>query len=121
MLAPERGADSVVWLASAPDAALLDGDYVVKRRVVTPSRARAQRRARSPAVEITERLTGETWPEPLLRPPGARRGRRDAPDGSRQVIAAYVVTNGLFTLGGVAHLEREHALPARGAGWTSSR
>jgi NAD(P)-dependent dehydrogenase (short-subunit alcohol dehydrogenase family) len=34
---PERGARSLVWLAIAPEAAQLDGEYVVDEKVKTPS------------------------------------------------------------------------------------
>lgn len=40
---PEQGADTLVWLASAPEAAALKGQYVSDRRPVAPSR-----RARDP-------------------------------------------------------------------------
>jgi NAD(P)-dependent dehydrogenase (short-subunit alcohol dehydrogenase family) len=36
---PERGARSLVWLALAPEAAQLTGEYVVNEKVGTPSRA----------------------------------------------------------------------------------
>lgn len=35
---PEQGADSLIWLATAPEAASLEGEYVSKRRPVTPSK-----------------------------------------------------------------------------------
>ena len=37
-ISPEQGADSLVWLATSPDAASLRGEYVSKRRVVTPQK-----------------------------------------------------------------------------------
>lgn len=36
---PEQGADSLVWLASAPEAAALRGEYISNRRVATPSKS----------------------------------------------------------------------------------
>ncbi|MCP3057905.1 SDR family oxidoreductase [Myxococcus sp. K38C18041901] len=35
---PEQGADSLIWLATAPEAATLRGEYVSKRRAVTPQK-----------------------------------------------------------------------------------
>lgn len=35
---PEQGADSLVWLATSPEAASLKGEYVSKRRPVTPQK-----------------------------------------------------------------------------------
>jgi NAD(P)-dependent dehydrogenase (short-subunit alcohol dehydrogenase family) len=37
MRSPERGARSLVWLALAPEAGALDGEYVEDERVVSPS------------------------------------------------------------------------------------
>lgn len=39
LLTPERGADTLVWLASAPDAADKSGGYYVRRRLAQPSAA----------------------------------------------------------------------------------
>ena len=55
---PARGADSGIWLATAPEAASLSGQYVVDRRVRTP---RGQGTDDSLAAElwrISERLVG---------------------------------------------------------------
>ncbi|AGC48090.1 short-chain dehydrogenase/reductase [Myxococcus stipitatus DSM 14675] len=35
---PEQGADSLIWLATAPEAASLKGEYVSKRRAVRPQK-----------------------------------------------------------------------------------
>jgi NAD(P)-dependent dehydrogenase (short-subunit alcohol dehydrogenase family) len=35
---PEQGADSLIWLATSPEAASLKGVYVENRRSVTPSK-----------------------------------------------------------------------------------
>lgn len=35
---PEQGADSLIWLATSPEAASLKGEYVSKRRAATPSK-----------------------------------------------------------------------------------
>lgn len=37
MSTPEQGADSLVWLATAPEAAALKGEFVSKRRPATPA------------------------------------------------------------------------------------
>ncbi len=59
---PERGADSSVWLAASPDAAELQGAYVVDRRVRQPSAmARDQ--------ELADRLWRSS--EELVRPSGS--------------------------------------------------
>jgi hypothetical protein len=47
---PEQGADSLVWLATAPEAASLRGEYVSKRRSVPP-----QKQARDP------KLAADLW------------------------------------------------------------
>jgi NAD(P)-dependent dehydrogenase (short-subunit alcohol dehydrogenase family) len=47
---PEQGADSLVWLATSPEAASLKGEYVSKRRPVTP-----QKQARDP------QLAADLW------------------------------------------------------------
>ncbi|WP_348698447.1 SDR family NAD(P)-dependent oxidoreductase [Duganella fentianensis] len=36
-IAPAQGADSLIWLATAPEAAELRGQYVSKRRAITPA------------------------------------------------------------------------------------
>lgn len=37
-ITPEQGADSLVWLATSPEAASLKGEFVAKRRAVTPQK-----------------------------------------------------------------------------------
>ncbi len=37
-ITPEQGADSLIWLATSPEAASLQGEYVSKRHPVTPSK-----------------------------------------------------------------------------------
>ncbi len=54
-MTPERGADSQIWLAAAPEAAELRGAYVVRRRVRRPSAdARDDRLARALWERTTE-------------------------------------------------------------------
>jgi len=40
-ITPEEGADSLIWLATSPEAASLRGQYISKRRPVTPSNKQA--------------------------------------------------------------------------------
>ncbi len=47
---PEQGADSLIWLATSPEAASLKGEYVSKRRLATP-----QKRA------LDTKLAGGLW------------------------------------------------------------
>jgi NAD(P)-dependent dehydrogenase (short-subunit alcohol dehydrogenase family) len=55
---PAQGADTLVWLSSAPEALEGSGDYWVKRRRVTPSRT-ARDDTRADALwATTSRLTG---------------------------------------------------------------
>ena len=57
-VSPAQGADTLVWLSSAPEALVGAGDYWVKRRRVTPSRtARDDARAEQ-LWETTCKLTG---------------------------------------------------------------
>lgn len=39
MLSPEKGADTGAWLATSPEAAGVNGAYLIRRRVVTPGKA----------------------------------------------------------------------------------
>ena len=59
---PERGADTQVWLASAPEAALLDGAYVSGRRPVRPSALGTSESLARQLWEMSEEATGESWP-----------------------------------------------------------
>ena len=55
---PAQGADTLVWLSSAPEALEGSGDYWVKRRRATPSRT-ARDDTRADALwATTSRLTG---------------------------------------------------------------
>lgn len=37
-VSPEQGADSLIWLATAPEAGNLHGEYISKRKAVTPNK-----------------------------------------------------------------------------------
>ncbi len=62
---PQDGADSQIWLASAPEAAGLDGAYVVDRRVVTPSKLALNDALARRLWAVSEQMVGEHWPDPL--------------------------------------------------------
>jgi NAD(P)-dependent dehydrogenase (short-subunit alcohol dehydrogenase family) len=57
-LSPERGADTVVYLASSPDVAEKTGGYYVKRQRREPSAAGSDDAAARNLWEISEELTG---------------------------------------------------------------
>ena len=58
LLTPERGADTVIWLAASPEVEGQSGGYYVKRRLTQPSRAARDPRAAARLWAASERLTG---------------------------------------------------------------
>jgi NAD(P)-dependent dehydrogenase (short-subunit alcohol dehydrogenase family) len=58
LLSPERGADTIVYLASSPDAADQAGGYYVKRQRREPSAAARDDAAARQWWEISEQMTG---------------------------------------------------------------
>jgi len=58
MASPERGADTIVYLASSPDVAGQTGGYYVKRQRREPSAAARDDAAAGKLWEISEELTG---------------------------------------------------------------
>ena len=60
LLSPERGADTIVYLASSPDVASETGGYYVKRRRREPSAAARDDAAARKLWQISEELTGLT-------------------------------------------------------------
>jgi NAD(P)-dependent dehydrogenase (short-subunit alcohol dehydrogenase family) len=58
MASPERGADTIVYLASSPDVAGQTGGYYVKRQRREPSAAARDDAAARELWEISEKLTG---------------------------------------------------------------
>jgi hypothetical protein len=58
LLSPERGADTIVYLASSPDAADQTGGYYVKRQRREPSAAARDDAAARQWWEISEQMTG---------------------------------------------------------------
>ncbi len=63
-LSPERGADTIVYLASSPDVAGETGGYYVKRQLREPSAAARDDAAARKLWEISERMTGLTPAQP---------------------------------------------------------
>ena len=57
--APEQGADSLIWLATSPDAASLKGEYVSKRRPVTPQKQALDPKLAADLWTLSERLCAE--------------------------------------------------------------
>jgi len=53
---PEQGADSLVWLATSPEAASLKGEYVSKRRPVTPQKQALDSNLATDLWTLSERL-----------------------------------------------------------------
>lgn len=58
MLSPERGADTIVYLATSPDVAGQTGGYYVKRQQREPSAAARDDAAAGKLWDISEKLTG---------------------------------------------------------------
>ncbi|MGC3998226.1 MAG: SDR family oxidoreductase [Anaeromyxobacter sp.] len=56
---PEQGADSLIWLATSPEAASLQGEYVSKRRPVTPQRQALDPKLAADLWALSERLCAE--------------------------------------------------------------
>jgi retinol dehydrogenase 12 len=63
-LSPERGADTVVYLASSPDVAGETGGYYVKRQRREPSAAARDDAAARRLWDISEKMTGLTPAQP---------------------------------------------------------
>ncbi|MBB6583081.1 SDR family oxidoreductase [Ralstonia solanacearum] len=56
---PEQGADSLVWLATSPEAASLRGEYVSNRHPVSPSSQARDPKLASDLWELSEKLCAE--------------------------------------------------------------
>lgn len=56
---PEQGADSLVWLATSPEAAALKAEYVSKRRPATPSKQARDAKLAAGLWELSELLCAE--------------------------------------------------------------
>ncbi|MFT3914877.1 MAG: SDR family NAD(P)-dependent oxidoreductase [Anaeromyxobacteraceae bacterium] len=53
---PEQGADSLIWLATAPEAAALKGEYVSKRRPATPQKQALDAKLAADLWSLSEKL-----------------------------------------------------------------
>jgi NAD(P)-dependent dehydrogenase (short-subunit alcohol dehydrogenase family) len=60
LLDPQRGADTLVWLATSPEVEGASGGYYAKRRLATPSQAARDAAAARRLWQESERLTGLT-------------------------------------------------------------
>ena len=58
MIGPEKGADTVVYLASSPDVANATGEYFVKRRAEHPSKEATDEASAKMLWDVSARLTG---------------------------------------------------------------
>ena len=56
---PEQGADSLIWLATSPEAASLKGEYVSKRRPVTPQKQALDAKLAADLWTLSEKLCAE--------------------------------------------------------------
>lgn len=58
-ITPERGADSLIWLATAPEAAALKGEYVSKRRPATPQKQALDPQLAAELWKLSEKLCAQ--------------------------------------------------------------
>lgn len=56
---PEQGADSLLWLATSPEAASLKGEYVSKRRPATPQRQALDAKLAADLWTLSEKICAE--------------------------------------------------------------
>lgn len=56
---PEQGADSLIWLATAPEAAALKGEYVSKRKPATPNKQALDAKLAADLWMLSETLCAE--------------------------------------------------------------
>jgi NAD(P)-dependent dehydrogenase (short-subunit alcohol dehydrogenase family) len=57
-ITPEKGAETIVYLASAPEVATASGGYYYKRKLATPTRAAQDDAAAERLWEVTKKLAG---------------------------------------------------------------
>jgi NAD(P)-dependent dehydrogenase (short-subunit alcohol dehydrogenase family) len=60
LLTPEKGADTLVWLASAPEAEQFSGGYFVRRRLTQPSAGGRDDAAAARLWQVSEALMAKT-------------------------------------------------------------
>ncbi|MEW6438990.1 MAG: SDR family oxidoreductase [Pseudomonadota bacterium] len=63
-LTPEKGAETIVYLASSPDVARVSGEYFVKNKIAGTSSAARDMKVAAALWRKTAELTGVDWPEP---------------------------------------------------------
>jgi len=63
-ITPEKGADTIVYLATSPDVANISGQYFYKRKIATPTAPARDDRAAAALWEKTAEITGIDWPAP---------------------------------------------------------
>jgi hypothetical protein len=56
MISPERGADTIVYLASSPEVAAVSGEYFAKRKIVETSAAARDMAAAKQLWDVSEAL-----------------------------------------------------------------
>lgn len=56
---PEQGADSLIWLATSPEAAILKGEYISKRRPARPQKQALDAKLASDLWSLSEKLCAE--------------------------------------------------------------
>ncbi|MDY7225707.1 SDR family oxidoreductase [Hyalangium rubrum] len=61
---PEQGADSLIWLATSPEAASLKGEYVSKRRPVTPNKQALDEKLAADLWTLSEKLCAQATARP---------------------------------------------------------
>ncbi|MFT3840082.1 MAG: SDR family oxidoreductase [Myxococcaceae bacterium] len=57
---PEQGADSLLWLATAPEAASVKGEFVSKRKPLTPQKQALDEKLAADLWTLSERLCAQT-------------------------------------------------------------
>ena len=57
---PEQGADSLIWLATSPEAAALKGEYVSKRRPATPQKQALDPKLAADLWTLSDKLCAQT-------------------------------------------------------------
>lgn len=63
-ITPEKGAETIVYLAASPDVAGINGEYFIKNQIAKPSSAARDGAMASALWRKTADLTGVDWPEP---------------------------------------------------------
>jgi len=63
-ITPEKGAETIVYLASSPDVAHVSGEYFVKNKIAGTSSAARDMTVAAALWRKTAELTGVDWPEP---------------------------------------------------------